>query len=160
MLFHILFSFLYFFLSKQKQNSGFITLQKKIHLVRLEKRKKIQELKSKLSPLNIDTLKKFNAPFMRKVGPIPGSDSETSVLNALQEANRRRASSNMSASPEPHLLAAPNGRGEQYTPSPSPEPIEYDTEIDPDNMIIRGASDNEDHYEYDDEGRIILKPEN
>lgn len=98
---------------------------------------------------------------MRKVGPIPGSESQLSVLNALQEANRRKISSRTTPtpSPEPHLLQAPNGRAEQYTPSPSPEPVDYDTEIDPDNMIIRGSSDVEEH-EYDEEGRIILKNDN
>ncbi|XP_063707090.1 tropomodulin-1 isoform X2 [Culicoides brevitarsis] len=136
-------------------------LQRNIDRIRVEKRKKIQELQAKLSPLNVDTLKKLNAPIMRKIGPIPGSEPQLSVLNALKEANRRKMSSRPTPtpSPEPHLLQAPNGRIEQYTPSPSPEPVEFDTEIDPDNMIVRGSSDVEEH-EYDEEGRIILKNDN
>lgn len=113
--------------------------------MRLEKLRRIQELKSKLSPLNVDTLNKINKQrSMRLVAPIPSKMQLKPVP---------------SPPPEPQFLNVSNGNRAEFTPSPTPEPATYDTEIDPDNTIIRGGSDVEEH-EYDEEGRIIIKKEN
>lgn len=118
--------------------------------VRLQKLKRIQELKAKLSPLNLDTLEKIRKQrSMRLVAPIPSKQ---------QLQAQAQIKSSPIPSPEPQLLNVSNGKRDDFTPSPTPEPRVYDTEADPDNVVIRGGSDIEEH-EYDEEGRIIIKPD-
>lgn len=123
------------------------SLEPKKKPVRLEKLQRIQELKAKLSPLNVDTLNKINKQrSMRLIAPIPP---------------KSQLKPTPSPSPEPQFLNVSNGKraAADFTPSPTPEPAMYDTEIDPDNLIIRAGSDVEEH-EYDEEGRIIIKSDN
>lgn len=100
--------------------------------------------------MNLDTLEKIRKQrSMRLVAPIP----------SREQLQAQKQTSSPTPSPEPQLLNVSNGKRDDFTPSPTPEPRVYDTEIDPDNVIIRAGSDIEEH-EYDDEGRIIIKPDN